>query len=112
MNTTSFRTSSVFAIAPHLAPKGKSRYRQKQPSTSQIFMESAGYESDPPLSDDSRVERYNLEDQRNERYQSIEQRVALDAQGNHVLRRVSATTDRSDTSSSFCEFLNFTPSSS
>jgi hypothetical protein len=103
--------SSVFAIAPHLLPRARNRSRRRTHrfflSTlgNDILMESSGYESDPLLSDDSRVGRGAQRDKEEEKDRALLARVGRDGQGEIVLRRVSGRTDDSDTSSSFCTCL-------
>jgi hypothetical protein len=66
-------------------------------------MQSSGYESDPTLSDDSRVARAAQRDKEEEAERYLLARAGRDGHGDIVLRRVSARTDDSDTSSSFCK---------
>jgi hypothetical protein len=105
--TPCFRvTSSVFAIAPHLFPKAKLRsirHKRQVPLSTlhHTLMAFSGYESDPPLSDDTGISRYAQRDaEENER--SIMECTVVDGYGEPILWRMSRRMDGSDTSSSFC----------
>jgi hypothetical protein len=64
-------------------------------------MAFSGYESDPPLSDDTGISRYAQRDaEENER--SIMECTAVDGYGKPILWQMSGRMDGSDTSSSFC----------
>lgn len=104
---TRFRTV-VFAIAPHLIPRIKSRHRRRKKRLPMSSLRQSltpsptrDVESDEPLSDDSEGVR-QLE--RSEEYRHIMARTAVDGHGEVVLRRAPRRTTASDTSSSFCMY--------